>query len=124
MLKYILLWFPMLVIAILNGVAREWYKKYTGELAGRQISTITLLIFFGIFIYSVIAIFPPESGQAALLIGIIWLILTLLFEFGFGLYRGNSWDQMLTEYNILKGRLWILIPVWVAIAPYVFYRML
>ena len=26
-------------------------------------------------------------------------------------------------YNILQGRIWILIPIWITVAPYIAYRM-
>lgn len=118
-----LLWFPMLIIAIINGTVREWYKKYTGHLAAHQISTITLIIFFGIYIFCTVRNYPPDSDKQALLIGIIWLLMTLIFEFGFGRYRGLSWTQLFSEYNLLKGKLWILIPIWVAMAPYLFFTV-
>ncbi|GAA4311488.1 hypothetical protein GCM10023183_30220 [Nibribacter koreensis] len=113
----------MLVIAIANGAGREWYKQHTGEITGRQISTITLLIFFGLYIYWVVHKFPLKSDASAMLVGALWLILTLAFEFGFGLYSGHSLKELLAEYNIMEGKLWILVPVWVAIAPYLLKRV-
>ena len=59
----------------------------------------------------------------SLLIGIVWLVMTLVFEFGFGLYRGNSFKMLLADYNLPAGRLWVLIPLWVLIAPYIFNRI-
>ncbi|MEW6447103.1 MAG: hypothetical protein AB1426_03305, partial [Bacillota bacterium] len=57
-------------------------------------------------------------------IGLIWLVLTVAFEFGFGHFvMGHSWSRLLHDYNLLKGRLWVLVLLWVAIAPYVFYRL-
>lgn len=123
MLKYIALWFPMLLIAIANGTAREWYKTYTGEISGRQISTLTLLIFFGVYIYWAMRWFPAKSATEGLFVGLLWVVMTLLFEFGFGLYRGNTWGILLEEYNLFAGRLWILVPIWVALAPYLFYKL-
>ena len=124
MLTYFLCWFGMLLIAILNGTARDlWYKKYMGELKAHQLSTITFIIFLGIYIGFVVKRFSPGSGAKALLVGMLWLILTLIFEFGFGIMRGNSMRKLLGDYNILKGRLWILIPIWLLIAPYIFYRL-
>ena len=123
MYKYVLLWFPMLLIAIANGALRDlWYKKYTGDLTAHQISTFTLLLFFGLFMVLVFQKFPPSSSMQALLIGMVWLVMTLLFEFGFGRWRGNSWEKLLEDYNLVKGRLWVLIPIFVLIAPYLFYR--
>lgn len=122
-LKYFLLWLPMLLLAILNGAAREFiYKGYTGELAAHQLSTISLLILFAFYIRFVVQKFPPGSVARAWMLGFFWLCLTLLFEFGFGRYRGNSWEKLLNDYDILNGRIWILIPVWVLIAPFIFSR--
>ncbi len=123
MLKYFLAWFPMLLLAILNGAMRDLgYKKYMGDLTAHQISTITLIILFAFYIGYIINRFPPISSTQTILIGTVWVILTLSFEFGFGRYRGNVWSVLFADYNILKGRIWILIPVWVLIAPYLFYK--
>jgi hypothetical protein len=67
--------------------------------------------------------FPPASSSQAIFIGLVWVVLTLIFEFGFGRYPGRSWPQLLEDYNLLKGRIWILIPLWLAIAPYIFYKL-
>jgi hypothetical protein len=121
--KYVLLWFPMLMIAIINGALSDlWYKNFTGELAAHQVSTVTLILFFGLFIGFVFQKYPPSSSIQALLIGGIWVVMTLAFEFGFGKWRGNSWGQLLEDYNVVEGRLWLLVPLWVMIAPYLFYK--
>lgn len=115
----------MLAIAIMNGTARDlWYKKLVGELSAHQLSTVSLIILFAFYTWFVINKFTPDSGKQAIYIGLLWLLLTLLFEFGFGYYRGNSWQNMLHDYDILAGRIWVLILVWIAIAPYLFYRLL
>jgi len=124
MIKYFLLWFPMLLLAIGNGILRDLgYSKYTGALLAHQISTVTLIIFFAFYIQYTIRKFPPSSPWQALLIGLFWLVLTLCFEFGFGLFRGSSWAMLLEDYNLLAGRIWILIPIWIMIAPSVFYSI-
>ena len=122
MFRYLLLWFPMLLLAIGNGLFRESViKKFVSNQAAHQLSTLTLILLFAVYIWWAMRRFPPASGTQALLIGLFWLVLTLAFEFGFGRYRGNSWDTLLADYNILKGRIWVLIPLWVAVAPYLFY---
>lgn len=113
----------MLLIAIINGALRDlWYRAFLGELAAHQISTITLIFFFALFIGFVNQTFPPSSSRQALLIGFVWVVMTLVFEFGFGRWRGASWGNLFEDYNLLEGRLWILIPLWLIIAPYIFYR--
>jgi hypothetical protein len=123
MLKYFLLWFPMLLIAIGNGLLREGlFRRYMHEFSAHRLSTVTLIVFFAIYIGLVIYNFPPTRNEA-LLTGLVWLVMTLVFEFGFGRWRGTSWSVLLEDYNIIKGRLWILVPLWVAFAPYIFYRV-
>lgn len=123
MLTYFLLWFPMLLLAILNGAVRDLgYKKSAGDLAAHQISTVSLILLFSAYIAVIFRWYLPRSEQEAIYIGILWCTLTLAFEFGFGRFRGNSWNTLLADYNILKGRMWIFIPLWVLIVPYIFYR--
>lgn len=125
MIKYLLCWFPMVLLAILNGAARDLgYKKYVGELAAHQISTFSLLVLIVIYSGLVVKWLPPSSEKQALFIGITWSILTLIFEFSFGMLRGNSWKQLLHAYNFTEGQLWILIPIGVAIAPYIMFKFI
>jgi len=114
----------MLVLAIINGTVRDLgYKKYVDELVAHQISTITLLILFSIYMSFIVKKYSPHSGNQAILLGLFWMTLTLFFEFGFGKYRGNSWEKLLAEYDILKGRIWILIPIALASGPYIFFKL-
>ncbi|PTD93872.1 hypothetical protein C9439_05700 [archaeon SCG-AAA382B04] len=52
------------------------------------------------------------------LIGTFWFILTIFFEFIFGHYvMGHLWNKLLADYNILKGRIWILVLLTTLVAP-------
>jgi hypothetical protein len=67
---------------------------------------------------------PLESSQQALAVGIIWLCLTVAFEFLFGHYVANHpWSRLIQDYNLLSGRLWALVLLAVAAAPYVVYKL-
>lgn len=125
MWKYLLAWFPMIPIAIGNGVLRQrWYGKHVGELAAHQISTALGIALFGIYIWLVVRALRPASGQQAIAIGLLWLALTVAFEFLFGRYvAGHSWRALLSDYDLLAGRLWVLVLAWLALAPYLFYRL-
>jgi hypothetical protein len=125
-LRYILAWFPMILIAIINGTIREVaYSKYLDELRAHQVSTATGVLLFGLYIWVLMHFWRFDSPQQALTVGFIWLGLTVAFEFIFGHYVvGHSWSELLTDYNILTGRLWIVVLIWITIAPLVFYRFL
>ncbi|WP_461302934.1 hypothetical protein [Aureisphaera sp.] len=125
MWKFILAWFPMIFIAIANGVFREKVlAERLRELGAHQVSTALLILLFGVYIWMVIHYWRPDSGHQAIAIGFLWLGLTVAFEFIFGHYvAGHSWSRLFHDYNILKGRLWILFLIWVTLAPYLFYRL-
>jgi len=54
----------------------------------------------------------------------MWMILTIIFEFALDrLVVGGSWGKLLGDYNLLEGRVFSLFILWVALAPYVFYRI-
>jgi hypothetical protein len=122
---YALSWIGMVILAILNGTLREkGYKKFMGELPAHQLSTLIGIILFGVYIWFLTGMFPIASSEQALVIGGMWLAMTILFEFVFGHYvMHHSWGKLFYDYNLLKGRVWILILIWTTIAPYLFYRM-
>lgn len=56
--------------------------------------------------------------------GALWVGLTLAFEFGFFHYvMGHPRSRLLHDYDLRAGRLWVLIPIWIGAAPYVFHRL-
>jgi hypothetical protein len=53
-----------------------------------------------------------------MLIGAVWLALTLAFEFLAGHYLfGSSWERLLADYDLLRGRVWILVLLATLFAP-------
>ena len=123
--KHLLWWFAFPFIAIFNATLRELiYKKSLGDLAAHQISTVTGIVFFGIIFYFIFKKWKIESVKHTIRIGLTWLGLTILFEFGFGHYiMGNSWQKLLHDYNLVEGRAWSLFLLWITIAPFIFYKI-
>ena len=125
MWKYLLAWVPMIFIAIANGLLREKFlANRLKELHAHQASTASLLVLFGVYMWIVFRIWKPESLQQTIHIGLIWLGLTVAFEFLFGHFvAGHSWNRLFNDYNIIEGRVWILVLIWVAVAPYLIYQL-
>ncbi len=125
MWKYVLAWIPMVLIAIANGALREaTYGKLMSELQAHQISTLSGLLLFSAYIWVVIRIWRPDTSGQAITVGLIWLGLTVAFEFLFGHYVvGQPWSKLLYDYNVFAGRVWVVVLIWVTFAPYVFYRL-
>ena len=125
MWKYIVAWFPMIFIAIANGLFREKYlASRLNELQAHQVSTASMIVLFGIYVWIVFKLWIPTSASQTVVIGLVWLLLTIIFEFLFGHYvAGHSWEKLLDDYNILQGRVWVLVLIWISIAPYIIYQL-
>jgi len=123
--KHIAAWLGMMVLAVLNGVVRDrFYGPRVGDLAAHQFSTGILLVAFGAYFYALQKLWPFHAGSTAWLVGAAWLIMTLIFETAIGrLVAKQPWRELLADYNVLAGRLWILVPLWVLCGPYVVYRL-
>ncbi|HEY8104977.1 MAG TPA: hypothetical protein VIE46_02655 [Gemmatimonadales bacterium] len=122
-LRALVIWVALLVVAVLNGGFRE------GVLTPRMSETVahgasSIMLSAAILIVTAIAIpwIRPAVPRDAIAIGLGWLGLTLAFEFGFGRLRGRSWPELLVDYNVLRGRIWVLVLMATAVAPYVTAR--
>ena len=57
-------------------------------------------------------------------VGMMWLGFTVTFEFIFGHYVvGHPWAHLLYDYNLLQGRLWVLVLVWTVFAPLAVFKL-
>jgi hypothetical protein len=123
--KYFFAWFGLVVLGLLNATIRQVvYARYLSELAGHQISTLTLAVLVGLYAWALSGFLKLSSPGEAIGVGLMWMVLTIVFEFALGRYVvGDSWGNLLRAYNLLEGRVWGLFVLWVGVAPYVFYRI-
>ena len=123
--RYLLVWLLLAIVGITNGIIRQaTYGKSVSDLVAHQISTGTAILASGAVVWLVNRAWPIESPAQAWSIGVCWLILTVAFEFGFGHYvAGHSWERLLADYNIVSGRVWSLFLVWIAVMPYVVFKL-
>ena len=117
--KSILIWLLIIPLAILNGILRESVLiPFIGIKYALPISGIILCS----FIFVVSLIFIPKLGRGInktyWVIGGLWIILTILFETIMGLASGNNLSDLMKAYDITSGDLWLLIVIFVGIAPW------
>jgi hypothetical protein len=122
---YAAFWPGMVLLAIFNGTLRETlYGPHLPGLLAHQVSSVFLMVLLAVYLWLLTGFFRIESAGQGLVIGLLWLALTVTFEFLFGhLVMGHSWKALLSDYNLAKGRIWALVLIWTAFAPYVFYRI-
>ena len=125
LLKYTTAWIPMVFIAITNGVLRQYvYGRWMKELSAHQVSSLTAVILFYLYTWILVKKWPLESSRQAVAVGIIWLCMTVAFEFLFGHYVANHpLSRLIQDYDLLSGRLWTLVLLAVAAAPYLVYKL-
>jgi peptidoglycan biosynthesis protein MviN/MurJ (putative lipid II flippase) len=123
--RYVLAWIPMLVIAVANGAIRQLtFAKVMSEPQAHQLSTLIGSVCIGVFIWFVVRAWPPSSSRKALLIGLFWVLLTITFESFMGLVlQHRPLQEILYEYNLFAGRVWVLFLFWLGLAPWAFFRL-
>jgi hypothetical protein len=117
-IKATMLWLVILALAIGNGTAREavlvpWFGPAAGLLAsGATLSLVILLVAL------VSARWLGAQQRQAWLVGALWLVLTLLFEFSFGAFvQHKSWSELMDAYTFRGGNVWPLVLLVTLVAP-------
>jgi hypothetical protein len=123
--RAVAVWLALVCVAIGNGAFREAVlNPRVGAPAGHVVSTVMLC--FGVVLVSwatIPWIHPTTAGEAAG-VGAVWVVLVLMFEFGFGhVIARKSWPELFADYDLLGGRVWVLALVTTAVAPYLMARV-
>jgi len=106
------IWLLLLVIAFACGTLRALVlEPALGEQPAHVVGTIAVIVLFVVAITATIRWVEPRLRTGRLLaIGIGWTAATVLFEFGFGHFvAGHSWNRLFADYNLARGRIWLLV---------------
>lgn len=120
-----LVWFGIMLAAILNGAVRDvLLVPRLGDPVARALSCVTLAAVILLITWLTLDWIRPPSSADAWRIGVMWLAMTLAFEFlaGHFLFR-TPWQTLLADYDVLAGRLWVLVLIATLAAPGILYRL-
>ncbi|CAN5892052.1 hypothetical protein BH24GEM1_BH24GEM1_13570 [soil metagenome] len=119
-LRALAVWFGILMLAVLNGGVRDtWLSPRLGDAVGRAISTLLLCGLIVLATWLTIRWIGPATRNEALRVGALWAALTLAFEFGVGHYGFRKpWPELLADYDLSRGRIWIAALVVTLFAPW------
>jgi hypothetical protein len=117
--RSVVVWLLILVLAVLNGGFREVMLLPN---IGRQGAFVLSGILLSLCIVIVAIVFARwlrlRGPSRCLFAGLIWLCLTLSFEFSFGLFvQKRPWAAMLEAYTFEDGNIWPLVLVVTFFAP-------
>jgi len=122
--RAVAVWIVILVLAIANGVLREallipWLGRSAGLVAsGLLLSALILLV-----AWLALPWLRARTDRALWAVGVVWLGLTLVFEFSFGLLGGRSLDEILAAYTFTDGNLWPVVLLTTVVAPWIAGRL-
>jgi len=112
------IWLAILVLASLNGAVRDLIvAPRIGDTIARALSTVILCGLVLWVTWASIRWLAPGGPGEALGLGLFWVALTLTFELGAGRLSGKPWSAVLADYDVLRGRIWILVPIVTLFAP-------
>lgn len=118
--KAIGVWLVIVVVAIFNGMFREAVLlPIIGAEIALPLSGILLSVLVFLVTFMSITLFNSPDHKLYILTGLLWILLTLLFEGLFGYYAGEPWQEIVQVFNVKKGDLFILVLFITAISPWV-----
>ena len=111
-------WFVFMITGIINGTFRvavllPSLNEYPAHVVSTLLLCLALLIEISIFLN-----LAGDYSQGWLIaLGVMWTLLTVGFEFGFGRMMGQSWPTLLENYDLLHGRIWPLVLLVTLLTP-------
>lgn len=115
-----LAWLGFAVVAVGGGIFRVvWLEPRMGERLANLTETLMLAVVLASLLWVAVPWLVPGLRRRDLIrLGILWVVLTLAFEFLFGHFvDGASWAALFANYDISAGRLWVLIPLLMGFGP-------
>jgi len=122
--KSLLIWFSLLILAILNGGIRNIViTPLIGENISKPLSGFTLCCL--IFIVSLL--FIPKLGKGLkktyIQMGILWVLLTIIFETIISLIEKIPLNKIINAYNITTGDLWLIVVIFIGFIPIIIAKI-
>jgi hypothetical protein len=118
LIRALLVWAIIMVAESANGVLRRLLLDPTTLHALRQVSVLVgvLIIFAVAWVFRRWIV--TDSGPRLVGIGVLWAILTLVFEFSLGRALGMTWPAMLADYDLTRGGVMALGVLAIALTPW------
>ncbi len=110
-------WALIIPIAILNGGFRENVLVKLGSIAN-PISGIILSACILAIAYALIPRIANCRKKDYILFGIMWFLLTNLFDLSMFLKAGQGFTEYLKTYDIASGNFWALVTLTTLVSPF------
>ncbi|MGM0564290.1 MAG: hypothetical protein ACQES2_08165 [Pseudomonadota bacterium] len=123
-LRAFLIWVSILFLAIGNGMLREYVLiPWIGTPGALVLSGLLLSSLIIGVAYLSLPWLKISRSIDLWAVGLGWLLLTLIFEFSFGLWQGKSWPELLEAYAFKGGNIWSVVLAATVFAPQIAARL-
>ena len=118
-IRILLLWAAIIPLAIANGMLRDAVlARSFGQSRARTVSGLSLSAVILAWALLTITWIPFPGPLPYVGVGLLWLALTVAFEFLFGrLVARKSWRELLRAYRFEGGDIWPIVLIVVAASP-------
>jgi hypothetical protein len=119
-LKALAVWLLLAAMAVMNGILRDLIlAPLLGAQPALPLSGVILAMLIFTVTFLVIPFFGRLKNSTSIMIGLLWVGITLLFEFSFGHYSaGKSWREIARVFNLTNGDLFSLALLVTAVSPW------
>lgn len=125
MLKGVAVWLLLMGAEVVHGIVRTaLLAPRIGDFKARQLSVFTGSALIMGITYQSIRWIGSRRKSTLLRLGLLWLLLTLIFEFVLGRKVMHlSWQRLLSDYDLRKGGLQPIGLLLMTFAPYLMERL-
>lgn len=121
LLRALAVWLVLMVAESVHGTLRMLLlAPFVGDFKARQISVFTGSLLILAVTYLFVRWIRAETTARLLVVGLVWLALTVLFEVVLGRFvMGYSWDRLASDYDLARGGLMPFGLVMLTLSPLV-----
>ena len=107
LVRALAVWLLIVFAESVHGTLRQLFlAPLIGDFAARRIAFFVALLLIFLIAYFFIRWISAPNVQSLFAVGLMWMILMTLFEFGLGLFVMNySWERMFEDYDVSRGGL-------------------
>jgi hypothetical protein len=119
-----LVWMLMMLAETGHGMVREVFiAPVLGGLRARQLGVLTGCVLIFVIAWLTARWMSANTRRQQLMVGAVWVLLTLLFESALGRATGASWSRILSDYNPAHGGFMLLGLAFMFITPWLTKRL-
>jgi len=106
-MRSLVIWLALITAEIAHGILRAVvFVPWVGQFRSNQIGVFTGSVIIFVLVLLTIRWIGAKRPSSLLLVGWVWLVLTVTFEILFGRFAvGLTWDRIAADYNLLSGGL-------------------